>query len=169
MDNVRVAVLNDVDVLIPIIPAEDNVDLIRGWGMPADVILRFVFPASDECFSILFNGRVVGLFGVMSSGNIWLMRGIGIDNVALRFVRHGHEFVDRWLVKYGRLFGYISKDYKKFIRWLAWEGFHMIDLNNGYLEISKSWDGRPAGRDGKDGRPTGRDGKDGRPTGMAGI
>ena len=135
--NVRTSVSEDVELLIPIIPPEDNIDIMRGWGKSADEVLRDAYMSCAECFSILNGDIVVGMFGVMDNGIIWMMRGRGIDNIALRFVRHGHEFLDRWLIKYGCLRGYISKDYTKFIRWLEWEGFTLKELNYGYLEVSK--------------------------------
>ena len=136
---VRASIPEDVDALIPNIPIEDNEDVIRGWGMTSSESLRKIFPMCDECFSIIDDGEVVGMFGVLPDGNVWLMRARGLDNgnVALRFVRHGHEHIERWLQKYGRLIGYISKDYKKFIRWLVWEGFEVTDIGRGYVQVDK--------------------------------
>jgi hypothetical protein len=145
----RPSVPEDVEELIPNIPEQDEEDVIRGWERPAAEILREIFPMCDECFTIINDERVVGLFGVLSPdgndavmspgrncGNIWLMRGHGIENVALRFVRHGHKYIERWLKKYGCLTGYISKDYKKFIRWLEWEGFEFFDVGRGYFQCT---------------------------------
>ena len=139
--SVRPSVPEDVEALIPNIPTEDNEDMTRGWGCTSAFMLRDIYPKCDECFSIIVTQAamplVVGMFGVMPGGNVWLMRGHGIDRVAIRFVRHGHEYLHRWLVKYGKLTGFINKNYKKFIRWLVWEGFEVTDLDKGYLMVTK--------------------------------
>ena len=135
---VRLSVPEDVEALIPNIPDEDNVDVINGWGRPSADMLREIFPQCDECFTIINDGAVVGLFGVLPDGNIWLMRGRGIDSVAIRFCRHGHEYIKQWLDKYGTLTGYINKRYRKFVRWLTWEGFEMFEVGRGYLMVRKN-------------------------------
>jgi len=125
-----------VDVLVKRIPDEDNLDMLNGWGETSESMLRKVYPMCDECFTIMGNSGVVGMFGVLPEGRIWLMRGKDIDTVAFRFVRHGHEYIHKWLDKYGTLTGYINNRYHKFLRFLLWEGFILSDAGRGYLQVT---------------------------------
>lgn len=124
-----------VDVLVKRIPEEDNKDMLEGWGQTSESMLRNIFPKCDECYTIMGDMGVVGMFGIMPDANIWLMRGKDIDTVAYRFVRHGHEYLQSWVKKYGKLTGYINQNYAKFVRWLIREGFEVYGVGRGYLQV----------------------------------
>jgi len=137
------ATTDHVEELIGKIPDEDRFDIMQGWNLSHDSALRKMYRDSDECLSIMNVDKVVGMFGVLDDGNIWLMRGHDIDEVSIRFVRNGHKYIDEWLERYGKLTGYINYRYIRFIRWLEWEGFVFREMLSpagdklGYYQVTK--------------------------------
>jgi len=118
---------------------DDLVDLTRGWGEHGSVqeLLEQASKGSDECLVIVDDDEVLGMFGVWPGGRVWLVRTKSLDRAAIRFVRHGHEYIEKWLKKYGCLTGTINSKYTKFVRWLKREGFIMNHVGMGYLRIGK--------------------------------
>ena len=136
---VRPSVKGDVDVLFERMPVEDRDDLARGWGgygMTPKELLEYSFENSMECLTIVDGDEVLGMFGVVEAvggGWVWLMRAHDIGRVAIRFVRHGHVYVEKWLERYKHLTGMINKRYVRFVRWLEWEGFTLTDCGDYWM------------------------------------
>jgi hypothetical protein len=126
-----------MDELIPRIPDEDNEDMMRGWGCDSAAALKASFDGSEEVWTILADGTVVGMFGVSSDGNMWLIRGADIEDIAVQFCRQGGAVVDALIEKYGAVFCFFSVQYTKLLRWMKWIGFDVADLGNGYVRCEK--------------------------------
>jgi hypothetical protein len=126
-----------VEQLIPLIPPRDNADMMRGWGYTSAEGLRLMFAECPDTWSIFHGDEIVAMFGCMEGGRMWLIRGTGMDAVAIPFIRQADPVIDAWLARYGYVEGFFSKDYIKLLRWVVWAGFEIEDLNNGYVRCFK--------------------------------
>ena len=125
-----------VEDLIARVPEQDDADMRRGWGMGSAEAIRESFSRYDSLM-ILADDEPVGIFGIAPDGNIWLVRGEGLESVAIQFIRQAQPFFDRWLSKHRRIFAYFDKDNRKLLRFMQWSGFTAFDLQNGYVRCDK--------------------------------
>lgn len=117
----------------------DRADMVRGWGVPMEEGLRLSFEASapDERWTIAKDGEVAGMFGCTPEGNVWLMRTGAFDALALRFIRRSKPYIDAMVERHGEIRGFASVEHDRLMRWLAWAGFEITDLGNGYFMCVK--------------------------------
>ena len=118
---------------------EHSADIERGWGVsPEEAIMTAMEKSAGDCWTIFADGRVAGIFGAVG-GNVWIITGRAFedDRIAFRFVRQSGKYIDALLEKYGRLYGYLSADNERMVRWLEWSGFDIEDMGNGYVRCEK--------------------------------
>jgi hypothetical protein len=119
---------------------EDARDLERGWGLkPDEAVLDALRHSGGRCYAIVTgDSSVAGMFGSTIDGNVWMMTGKAFDKrVALQFLRESGPWVERLLEEHGRLYGHISANNLKMVRWLESSGFEIEDMGNGYARFEK--------------------------------
>lgn len=140
MKYARVSIHEDVIELYANMTDEDIEDIKTGWGhygLSPFQVLDWSFANSEECYTIVDGNDVLGMFGIMDTSEVWFMGTFDIDRVAIRIVRQGHDYFNKWLEKHCHITGYINSRYKKFVKWLKWEGFEVTDLERGYVKVEK--------------------------------
>ncbi len=125
------------EALIARVPPEDDADMRRGWGMSSAEAIRKSFAALGPSYMILADGEPVGIFGCAPDGNLWMMRGEGIESVAVQFIRRAQPYFDAWLELYGHIYAFFWRENRKLLRFMEWSGFAATDLGNGYVRCDK--------------------------------
>lgn len=115
--------LEHIELLKAHIPPEDDEDMRRGWGMSSGEMLYYAFENSEEVWTLLSGPDVVGMWGCGQDGNVWLIRGEGMERIAVKFIRRSREVFERLTARHGTIFCVVSRRYTKLLRWLDWCGF----------------------------------------------
>ena len=112
--------------------------------------LRDGLRCSDECLSILWEDRVVGMFGVAplgpDLGAIWLLASDDLPQIRWKFLKETRPWVQYFLTKYPRLTNMVDARNEAHIKWIKWAGFTFTDrtdvLPSGvtFLEFYKTRD-----------------------------
>ena len=123
--------------LMAYIPQGDDEDMRRGWGMSSAEAVLLSYQMFKPSYIIMADDQPVGIFGCAPDGNLWMMRGEGIESVAVQFIRQSKPYLDAWLEQHGHIFAYFWGENRKLLRFLEWSGFETTDLENGYVRCDK--------------------------------
>ena len=82
---------------------------------------------SDECLTIMWDDRVVGMFGVApltkDLGAIWLLASDDLPKIRWKFLKETRPWVQYFLTKYPRLTNMVDARNEVHIKWIKWAGF----------------------------------------------
>lgn len=129
---VRLATLSDAEYLHSRLRAADVAEIkaITGKGMLQ--ALEDSVSLSDYSWAIVYEGEVVGLFGVMGLtkdvGIPWLVSSDKLDECAVTFLRACRKYVELMQSWYPTLFNFVDVRHKVAQRWLEWCGFEAVKL-----------------------------------------
>lgn len=129
-----------IEVLKGRIPAEDDEDMRAGWSMSSGDMLHHAYEESEEVWTLLSGNDVVGMWGCGPNGNIWMIRGEGMERIAIKFIRRSLEVFERLTAKHGTIFCVVNQRYGKLIRWLGWCGFTTEMYDAAYVRCFKCAD-----------------------------
>ena len=111
----------------------DVAEFLAASGEGPDVVLARAVAISPECWAVLADGQVLGIFGVapisMLSGRgaPWLVGTPILDRYARGFIRLNREFLPRMLAGYSHLENWVDARNTRAINWLRWLGFTVHD------------------------------------------
>lgn len=129
---IRSANRYDIDKLLPYLRREDVQEITIKKKTPFEA-LENCFIKSEECYSLLLNENIIGLFGLIKvsdkAGAIWFLGAEDIKKIPVFFVKQGKKTVNEWLKKYQILFNYTDSRNKVHHKWLEHIGAK-IDYNS---------------------------------------
>lgn len=101
--------------------------LIKYWDIDPEAGIIDSFQLSPLCWTILLDGKVIGIFGCTEEGNAWLTTAPDIEKVKLRFIRQSRPYIKQ-MAEYcgGGLVSYAHKDNQLLLKWLEWSGFDVV-------------------------------------------
>ena len=140
----RKAVIQDIDILAPILREQDKHEVWCSHGVNSREALQMSFLNSTECYSIIEDHlKLVGMFGVVNQGNgvgmPWMLASDDLpkkENVAT-FLPQGKSWVEGLQKKYQQLYNYAHAENHTSLKWLKWLGF---DCN----EVVQEWGYHPS-------------------------
>ena len=101
--------------------------IMEHWETEPEQALINSFNISKLCWTILLDGKAVGMFGCTEDGNAWLTTSPDInDKTAVRFVRQSKRYIEQMRDYCGGLVSYAHKDNQRLIKWLVWSGFEIV-------------------------------------------
>jgi hypothetical protein len=117
--------------------ADAREDLERGWGVkdPETEIVDAVLHDEGQCWAIMADGEVYGLFALSDNDTAWFLTSKDFERLAFRFVRHCRYYLKRLLGQREKFWNYINADNEKMVRWLQWVGFEVEEPVNGYRRV----------------------------------
>lgn len=95
--------------------------------------LKAGFERGDQCWTIVFDGEPIGMFGVgratlMSDRGIpWLLATDKLVEIQVIFLKSCKKHVQNMKIGYNILENYVSIHNKTSLRWLKWLGFTIED------------------------------------------
>lgn len=140
---VRVSILKDAFELAPNLRIEDVNEVSSLNSTPLESLIQG-FINSENCYSLIDNNQVVGMYGYsgkdMPKGtcSIWML---GSDVIPTKypsaFIRIGKKVFNECLTKYDRAINWIDVRNSKHIKWLGRMGakFSLPVIINGYKFI----------------------------------
>ena len=133
------SVLGDVYELAPNL-RQDDINEIHALELtPSQSLLRgYVY--SDECYSVKFNNKVIGMFGVSGYGmakgfgSIWFLGSDETTKHPIAFVKEGRNYIRKFLQKYDILINAVDSRNHSHIKWLKHIGLNVTTpiIINGY-------------------------------------
>lgn len=123
--------------LIAHISAEDNEDMLRGWGITSAEAVMSSYILCQPSYMVLCEDEPMFIFGCDNNGSVWMMRGDNMESISIQFIRGSQRFFDFWLKKYGHISCEFWGENKKLRRFLEWSGFGATELDNGYVRCEK--------------------------------
>jgi hypothetical protein len=91
-----------------------------------DILLEGI-ANSDECIAIVYEDKVVALFGVVNmwglGGSPWMLASNDLKKIAKSFLREAKGEVQKMLQKYKLLENHVWVGNHDHIEWLKWMGF----------------------------------------------
>jgi hypothetical protein len=132
MGHARRATLADALSLAPKLRQEDIAEIRAVCGLPPREALIFCFFASPECYAIVAEEGVIGMFGVTreahDTGAIWMVASDDLPRHGLEFLRKCRKWVDELNDRYPLLYNYADQRNTVHLKWLRWCGFQFINL-----------------------------------------
>lgn len=128
---IRTSVDSDIERMKAHIRKSD-IDEIRAtneWS--PEHALRYGLTNSEPCFTIVHQGKPVGMFGVtpapkevqdLKAGVVWLIATDGLKAMWLTFCRLSPKFISLMLEKYEVMYNFVDARNIDTIRWLNWCG-----------------------------------------------
>lgn len=117
------SVFEDVFELAPNLRADDIQEAQALNLTPQSALLRgYIY--SEECYSVKFRGKVIGMFGVSEYdmpkffASVWYFGSDECTNHPFTFVRGGIKYITKWLKKYRILINAVDKRNTSHINWL---------------------------------------------------
>lgn len=120
--SVRAATFNDVEALANNLRKEDLEELEALEAKPYEA-LRDGMIFSDECYALLLNDKVIGLFGVSrfqmpeDYASIWFLGSEETNYIPYEWLILGKEYINKFK-KYGFLTNIVYTKNKLHIKWL---------------------------------------------------
>lgn len=141
---VRDTMLEDCRELARELRMEDRREIQAASDRPPLQVIQEGFARSDPCFTIIWQDRVVAIFGVafltdevvngrsQRVGAVWLLSTPDLERLRLSFLRQSKFWLKRLAHGYDRLTNVIDDRNVLHRRWLEWLGFTMVQLLPGY-------------------------------------
>jgi hypothetical protein len=127
MTGFRPSELADVKILSSKLRKADLQEIEASTGEdPYWALLRGF--TNDECFTMLGNDSVIGMFGVSKSGAIWMMCSDELSRFSVRFLRESLDVLNLLQETYPTLWNFVDARNELHIRWLKWLGFEFTEL-----------------------------------------
>lgn len=123
----------DVSDLAPRLRQEDLRELGALNGCGALQALSEGLLTSDECWSITYNGLVIGMFGVAplegrpDAGAIWLLASDDLPKIRWEFLKKTRPWVGYFHTKYPKLTNMVDSRNTQHVKWIKWAGFDFIN------------------------------------------
>jgi hypothetical protein len=141
----------DIDDLAPRLRKEDRDEVFAINGCSPRQALLDGFKLSDECWTIVHNEVVIGMFGVApleeGVGAIWLLASDDLPKARWEFLKKTRPWITYFLTKYKTLTNMVDSRNSVHVKWIKWAGFQIIGeaLNIGpekvtFLHFSKQRD-----------------------------
>jgi hypothetical protein len=117
-----------IPALVANLRAQDEAE-IRSGGSTPEQALTEAFDKSNEPLAVLFEGRVLAIFGVAKPhaisdyGMIWMLGSKEVPKHTKMLLRASKAYVKRELRKTSHLVNYVDAEYQEAVRWLRWLGF----------------------------------------------
>ena len=134
---VRTATVDDVPNFLKRLRKADRKEILNNSGLlPKQSLIRGI-NLSKKSFSIVEQGRVLGMFGVATIrstpngkiGSPWM---VGSDELFKRHVRRFLSEYQEWIAEISRdyylLENYVFAENTTHIRWIKWAGFELTEL-----------------------------------------
>jgi len=126
-NGIRKTISEDIDYLAPRLRYEDKREILDSVGQNPYQALRDGFNNSQICLTIVDDKDIpVGMFGVGSEGNIWLLASPEIKRIRFSFLRESKKVVNLLNKKYQILWNYVDCRNNLHLRWLKWCGFSFL-------------------------------------------
>lgn len=125
----RPALDGDAELLAPTVRERDIKEMWHSHGIEPLEGLSASFKNSAECYSIIHNEKVIGMFGysiVGGSAAPWLIGSDELPSIAREFLKGSKKWIQDVLTKEQVLFNYVHTENKESIRWLKWLGFSFV-------------------------------------------
>jgi len=117
MIRVRKARPEDVEMIAPLLRAEDAREVMRLGCGPASGCIRRAIAGSRMAGVFYRDEAPLCVFGVADA----------LSRSPRPFLRETRRWVSAWMEHYSALTNYVDADYEKAIRWLRWLGFTIGD------------------------------------------
>ena len=137
--SVRKALKKDVKKLAPNLREADRTELFALNGQQPEQELENSFLASDKCWTIEWQKKVVGMFGVSPKSDAasdvafaWLLASDDLDKIAFRFLKECHYWIEEMQKGRRILMNYVDARNQLTITWLKWLGFEFIKLHENF-------------------------------------
>lgn len=133
------SVLDDVLELAPNLRLDDINELEALGLTPLQSLLRgFIF--SSECYSVKWQSKTIGLFGVANHempkgfGSVWFLGSDECTNHPITFVKEGIRYTNKWLQKYDIIINAVDVRNKSHVEWIQRIGMSVSNpiIINGY-------------------------------------
>jgi len=126
----RETVLSDLADLAPRLREMDKLEVTASTGS-ADIlgILEEGFEVSAECYTIIKDGEILGVFGVreyQGNGIPWMLAAEGVEKFAKTFIKCNRLMLRDWLKTYPILHNFVDCRNEVAIKWLQFLGFVFI-------------------------------------------
>ena len=131
---VRLATLNDCNVLGPRLRDADKYELKVSCGLGPVTALTHSLSASDNAYVAVDENEVpILMFGVVNAGQDfvgvpWMLGSKGIYQHTRQLQAECKQWLDVVHKDYTLLYNYVHAKNPKAIRWLQWMGFTMVQL-----------------------------------------
>ncbi len=136
--------------LAPRLRKEDVEEVLAACGHTPLQALQDGLRDSDECLSILKDGKVIGMFGVAplpnGVGAIWLLASDDLPTIRWQFLKQTRPWVNYFLTKFQILMNWADSRNAVHLRWIKWAGFdftnRQVDMPSGvpFVEFIKTRD-----------------------------
>lgn len=121
----------DIDDLAPRLREEDKAEVFAINGCDARQALLDGFKISDECWTIVHDDLVIGMFGVApleeGVGAIWLLASDDLPSIRWEFLKKTRPWINHFLSKYPVLTNMVDSRNTVHVKWIKWAGFKIID------------------------------------------
>lgn len=130
---VRPSTTSDIQSLAPRLRQEDLRELAALNGCGAYEALSEGLRRSVECWSITFDGLVIGMFGVAplegrpDTGAIWLLASDDLPKIRWEFLKKTRPWVGYFHTKYPKLTNMVDSRNSQHVKWIKWAGFDFIN------------------------------------------
>lgn len=120
--------------LVPRLRKGDLREIAAATGDSPEDALVLSVASSVVCWTWLFRGRVMAIFGVaphptrLGVGVPWLLGAKGSDKHKVFFVRQSRKYVHLMLDRFPVLENYVDCRNTPSIQWLAWCGFALCEV-----------------------------------------
>jgi hypothetical protein len=85
---------------------------------------------SDECWTIVHEGRAIGMFGVAplegDLGAIWLLASDDLPQIRWWFLKKTRPWVAHFMSKYPKLTNLVDSRNSVHLKWVKWAGFTIV-------------------------------------------
>ena len=131
---VRLAAREDAISLAPRLRKEDVEEIAHGSGLKPEAALRYALQVSNIAYAVIYESRVVALFGVSQElhwndgvgiGYPWMLASPDIRRIRKSFLRECSIYVQSWLKVHGKLEGMVWAKNTVHTQWLKWLGFSL--------------------------------------------
>ena len=127
---VRKATYQDCASLSPRLRKEDVQEIRYASGKAPLAVLRESFELSPKCWAVIYNDRVIALFGVSDAGHIgipWMLASDELKLIKKSFLRECKQYVQEMGQGHELLTNYVWVGNDVHIQWLKWLGFKFLD------------------------------------------
>lgn len=121
--SIRESVPDDINSLSSSLREPDRLEVLAGGLTPFEALTES-YKASSIRLSLLFNDKVIGMFGIVpksllgQEATIWLLTAPEIEQMKLSFVKLSKMYVKLFLEQYPVLENWVDGRYIQAIKWL---------------------------------------------------
>lgn len=127
---VRDAVFSDCFDLAPRLRSEDVQEIKYASGSSPLTALEMSYNASSKCWAVVFNEKVIALFGVCKQdtwGVPWMLASDELKDIRKSFLRECREYVQKMGEGCAYLTNFVWIGNEVHIKWLHWLGFKFLE------------------------------------------